>query len=394
MSSPAKRARTDAEAGEARVAIAFDIDGVFKYGREWSKDGLRALQKVTEAKMPFVFVTNGGGGLTEASYAESMSSKIRAASSLPEKERTDVIIDENRMVLSYTPWQSQLAPSLAEGAVLIIGDPKEKVLQVAHNYGIKYAVHYSDYAVKHYNINPFRGAREGGHSHTAVATTAVSNAEGAKRTACEGADELPFEAVLVMCDPYEWYEAVQVGVDVLCSPTPLTVEFDVTVPPMPCHFSNPDVLWKSEHPFPRFGQGAFKIALKALYMERMRFLRIPQETIDERIAAIRQWGKPTDATFRFVEQRLRELAPMPHATTERFYMVGDNPTSDIEGTRRSNIVHKSTSTSWDGVLVRTGVYKSGDETNGATVVVDGIGDAVDWIIEREKGLRAAMGGGS
>ena len=163
---------------------------------------------------------------------------------------------------------------------------------------------------------------------------------------------------------------------------------------MPCHFSNPDVLWKSEHPFPRFGQGAFKIALKALYMERMRFLRIPQETIDERIAAIRQWGKPTDATFRFVEQRLRELAPMPHATTERFYMVGDNPTSDIEGTRRSNIVHKSTSTSWDGVLVRTGVYKSGDETNGATVVVDGIGDAVDWIIEREKGLRAAMGGGS
>ena len=58
---------------------------------------------------------------------------------------------------------------------------------------------------------------------------------------------------------------------------------------MPIHFSNPDVLWKSEHPFPRFGQGAFKLALRALYTERLRFLRVPSETIDERIAAFKQW---------------------------------------------------------------------------------------------------------
>jgi len=45
-----------------RVAIAFDIDGVFKYGREWSADGLSSLQKATQAKIPYVFVTNGGGG--------------------------------------------------------------------------------------------------------------------------------------------------------------------------------------------------------------------------------------------------------------------------------------------------------------------------------------------
>ena len=41
-----------------RVAIAFDIDGVFKYGREWNKDGLAALQSVNAAGIPFVFVTN------------------------------------------------------------------------------------------------------------------------------------------------------------------------------------------------------------------------------------------------------------------------------------------------------------------------------------------------
>jgi len=380
-----KRSRSS-DGDKVRTAIAFDIDGVFKYGREWSTDGLRALQKVTEANMPFVFVTNGGGGLTEAAYASSMSSKIRSASSLPESERTEVIIDESRMVLSYTPWQSMLAPQLADSAVLLIGDPKEKVLEVAHNYGLKYAVHYSDYAIRHDKINPFRAAKEGGRSHTAVANSTIANAVGAARSASEGASERPFEAIMVMCDPYEWYEAVQVGVDVLCSPTPLTVEFDSTAPPMPCHFSNPDVLWKAEHPFPRFGQGAFKVALKALYIERMRFLRIPQETIDERIALMRQWGKPTEATYRFLEQRLRSLVPMSDVTAERFYMVGDNPTSDIEGTRRCNIFHRNSTTSWDGVLVRTGVYKQGDETNGASAVVDGIGEAVDWILEHERNL--------
>ena len=49
-------------------------------------------------------------------------------------------------------------------------------------------------------------------------------------------------------------------------------------------------------------------------------------------------------------------------------MVGDNPTSDMEGVRRANIHHMGSTTQWRGVLVRTGVYKEGDETNGAHVV--------------------------
>jgi hypothetical protein len=71
--------------------------------------------------------------------------------------------------------------------------------------------------------------------------------------------EVPFAAILVMCDPYEWYEALQVAIDVLCSPTPLSLEFDTTATAMPLHFSNPDFLSKFEHPFPRFAQGAFKV---------------------------------------------------------------------------------------------------------------------------------------
>ena len=58
--SAAKKARTD-DVERPLVAIAFDIDGVFKYGREWSPKGAAALARVRDARMPYVFVTNGGG---------------------------------------------------------------------------------------------------------------------------------------------------------------------------------------------------------------------------------------------------------------------------------------------------------------------------------------------
>ena len=40
-----------------------------------------------------------------------------------------------------------------------------------------------------------------------------------------------------------------------------------------------------------------------------------------------------------------------------------------------------------GVLVRTGVYKEGDDINGASTVVAGIGEAVDWILSEEARIR-------
>jgi len=304
--------------------------------------------------------------------------------------------EARRMVLSYTPWETQLVPDLADKKVLLVGDPKDKVLEVARTYGLKHAVHYSDYAIQHPTVNPFRQAMEAGTSHTAVAN-ATKASGGMKMTSSQKSfaemaaaeAESPFAAVLVMCDPYGWYEACQVSIDVLCSSTPLSKEYDPLAPPMPIHFSNPDFLSKFEHPYPRFAQGAFKIALKALYEAKLRALRVSEDTIAEKIGcSFRQWGKPTEATFRFVEKRLRDLAPVGSTDgpvdEERFYMVGDNPSSDMEGVRRANIFHRDSKTSWKGVLVKTGVYKEGDETNGASVVVEGIGEAVDWILAQER----------
>lgn len=367
-----------------RVAIAFDIDGVFKHGEKWSEDGLRALQRVSDAGLPFVFVTNGGGGLTEAAYGTHLKETIVQAGSATGTTGDIELPEAKRMVLSYTPWERTLARDYADKRILLVGDPREAVLNVAKSYGFTRVTHYTDYAIMHPTVNPFRQAMEAATSHTAVAN--ATQKKGAS-IANNDKDEGSFECVLVMCDPYRWYEAMQISIDILCSPhTPLTLDYDPAAAPVPIHFSNPDLLSKFEHPLPRFAQGAFKVALKALYIARLRALRVPEETIDERVgSSFRQWGKPTEATFRFVEERLRSLVPAgtEPVTAERFYMVGDNPMSDLEGVRRANIFHRGSTTSWRGVLVRTGVYREGDEINGADKVVDGIAQAVDWILEQE-----------
>ena len=44
-------------------------------------------------------------------------------------------------------------------------------------------------------------------------------------------------------------------------------------------------------------QGAFKVALMALYKARLRALRVPEEGISERVgSSLRQWGKPAAST--------------------------------------------------------------------------------------------------
>ena len=60
---------------------------------------------------------------------------------------------------------------------------------------------------------------------------------------------------------------------------------------------------------------------------------------------------------------------------ERLYMVGDNPLTDIRGALDAG-------PRWSSLLVGTGMWQPGDDTGGATAVVDDVGAAVDWILEQ------------
>ena len=159
-------------------AICFDIDGVFKAGRFFFADGLKALATAKAKGCPVCFVTNGGGGLGESEYLAGLKKKIATAASEEDREARmqggvsslDLLnsISDNAMILSYTPMGE--AEQFKEQKVLLVGDPREKVETVARSYGWNF-VHVTSYCGANPTVDPFAAAR--GQSHTAVANEAA-----------------------------------------------------------------------------------------------------------------------------------------------------------------------------------------------------------------------------
>ena len=92
-----------------------------------------------------------------------------------------------------------------------------------------------------------------------------------------------------------------------------------------------DLVWSNPHPHPRWGQGAFRIALESLYTAL---------TNDSLPLNITQFGKPSTATFTYAENVLMNYLEEYHGvnqlstngtrvTPRRVYMFGDSPDSGI-----------------------------------------------------------------
>ncbi|KAK0212590.1 HAD-like domain-containing protein [Desarmillaria ectypa] len=108
--------------------------------------------------------------------------------------------------------------------------------------------------------------------------------------------------------------------------------------PVELVFCNPDLIWRCDFPRPRLGQGAFKEAFQAVY--KASFDR-------QDVSSCPVW-----------------------------YMVGDNPESDIAGANGAG---------WSSVLVRTGVYDPihGSPSHKPTHEAEDVEEAVRWAISRE-----------
>lgn len=111
----------------------------------------------------------------------------------------------------------------------------------------------------------------------ALTTTHRRSFPHSRNTTGYGTPEHPFAAVLVMIDPVDWGRDIQLISDVLNSRgAPLdttsatstaTSSSLVQRPIVPIAFSNPDLLWANHFHLNRLGQGAFAIALEAIYKE-------------------------------------------------------------------------------------------------------------------------------
>lgn len=90
-----------------------------------------------------------------------------------------------------------------------------------------------------------------------------------------------------------------------------------------------------EFHLPRYGSGAFRTVLDAL------FQRTTGQPLQQTL-----YGKPEKITYDFVEK----LIDAQHSNVERIYMVGDNPPADIEGANNAG-------GRWKSILALTGMHK-------------------------------------
>lgn len=350
---PLSRALTTAAPGS--IAFAFDIDGVLIRGGKALPTALTALQRLDANRIPFLLLTNGGGYLEEK--------RVEALTTL-----IGYPFHKDQIVQSHTPCKA-LVKDPQYGRVLVIGGRGTEAKEAALAYGFPEVVTPVELFKANPAVYPFGTYTQSDLSHAA-------NVE------VYGPAAKPITAILVFSDPRDFGTSLQLTLDLLNSNQGRlgtrranTETARNPSPAIPIIFSNNDLLWANEYPVPRFGQGAFRIAVEALYQATNGVAL--ESTI---------LGKPFRVSYDYAHQVLANwktgarTAPVlnvaPHPSPfSKVYMVGDNPASDIMGANNYG---------WESLLVRTGVYEDADweemvarPTGG---VFDNVDEAVKWAV--------------
>ncbi|KAI8143055.1 HAD-like domain-containing protein [Fennellomyces sp. T-0311] len=322
-------------------AFAFDIDGVLIKGKRTIPEARRAIRLLNGdnpkgRRVPFVLLTNGGG-VTEEAKAQQISDML------------DVEILPEQVILSHSPMQA-LVPQYKDKPVLIVGGKDRDCALVAKKYGFNKAVIPDDIHRWQASVWPF-----GDPSHHSFSEE-TSSLDFAK---------LPISAIMMFYDSRDWGRDIQIMLDVICGENGIvgTQKGDCTVQEVPIYFSNNDIIWSTEFPTPRLGQGSFKMALEGVY-----------KTLTGANLQSTSYGKPHATTYAYAE---RVLESLHGKVPSRIYAVGDNPAADIQGANNYG---------WSSILVRTGVFREPGNSSlfPATSVCQHVEEAVEWAIAQEE----------
>lgn len=327
-----------------QAAFVFDIDGVLVRGSKALPHATEALTKITENHNPWMLLTNGGGK-SEESRVQQLSAELNF--DIPNKQ----------FVQSHTPFKNFVSQY---DRVLVIGGDGDTCRQVARGYGFTDVVTTYDIIAQNKSIWPF--CRYTQHDLERYADP-LAHFEGDNR----------IDAVFVFNDPRDFGTDLQIVVDILLSENGrLGTRKHMknlrhhTQPSVPIYFSNNDLLWSNDYKIPRFGQGAFRVCVEALYKEITGAADLDSTII----------GKPFAYTYDYAERVLRDLVLSGSLQDYEIYMVGDNPASDIAGANAYG---------WKSLLVRTGVFNDSDLEAGIvaypTAICDNVLDAVNWGIK-------------
>ena len=127
------------------------------------------------------------------------------------------------------------------------------------------------------------------------------------------------------------------------------------------HIANPDEEFMDNFPIPRFCGGSF-LELLSLYFEKKYKKKFN----------IIKYGKPSHRIFNFAKKKCIENNKDKYIS--KFYMIGDNPLSDIQGAISAKI---------NSILVRTGIFnkKNNDDRFPANLVLNDVYDCIEYIIK-------------
>ncbi|XP_004307430.1 PREDICTED: uncharacterized protein YKR070W-like isoform X2 [Fragaria vesca subsp. vesca] len=339
--------------------IAFDIDGVILGGRAPIGGSPQALKKLYgdsgNLKVPFVFLTNGGG-IPESRRAAELS-EVLGVNILP-----------SQVVQGHTPFRTLLRRYENE---LIVAVGKGEPALVMSEYGFKKVLSLDEYASYFKDIDPVAQYKMW---RTKEALYCSSHLEESVPRYDVYSDRV--SAAFVVSDPVDWGRDIQVLCDILRSGG-IPGWKNGNQPPL--YFAADDLEYQAAFPSQRLGMGAFRIALESI------FNRIHHSTLE-----YVSFGKPNPFVFKNSEALLAEFRPSQyddHITNSgcshshgfrTLYMIGDNPLVDVKGAQQAG--HP-----WFSILTRTGVFKGKDNHKEfpADMVVDTVEEAVDFILKRE-----------
>jgi HAD superfamily hydrolase (TIGR01456 family) len=367
----------------ASYAFAFDIDGVIVRGPETIPEAKEALKMLNgdnkyHIKVPYIFVTNGGG--------RSESARCKELS-----DRLEITVTEDQVIQGHTPMKDLVD---VHKTVLVVGGVGDACRKVAEEYGFEKVVTPLDIMKWNPAVTPYHKLTD---DELAVARD-------------HDFSQMNIEAILVFADSRNWAADQQIILELLLSKNGVMGTASETYDEGPgIYFAHSDFVWATDYGLSRYGMGALQVSIAALYREHTG-----QEL------QVTRFGKPQRGTFRYANkvlthwrkdvleehvekvhggsvfsdtdedeeeddssddepltvQRLSQLTlDLPPAST--VYFVGDTPESDI---RFAN----SHDTSWHSILVKTGVYKDGTEPRYKPKhTCENVLEAVKYAIERE-----------
>ncbi|AOA63039.1 hypothetical protein PP7435_CHR2-0441 [Komagataella phaffii CBS 7435] len=393
----------------ASYAFAFDIDGVIVKGPETipeAKEALKLLNGANEynIKVPYIFVTNGGGRAEQA-RAEELS------------KRLDIEVTEDQVIQGHTPMRELVS---VYNNVLVIGGVGDACRKVAEKYGFKNVFTPLDVMKWNPSVTPYHNLTE---EELAVARDVDFSNTG-------------IDAILVFADSRNWAADQQIILELLLSKSGFMGTVSDSFEEGPAlYFAHSDFVWATNYNLSRYGMGALQVSIAALYREHTgkelqvtRFGKPQRGTFKFASKVLSQWrkdvleehveeltteegtsdmeeqspgdpllndpsqnmnrnSKPTllatesesesdsDNEGLTVEKLSKLTLDLPPAST--VYFVGDTPESDI---RFAN----SHDESWYSILVKTGVYQEGSIPKYKPKhICENVLEAVKFAIERE-----------